>query len=90
MDCFKDSLAEESLIRAELKFCIDEEMICTSDDFFDRRTGRLSFDIVSVIRYKDAIIGDLANHFHWTQEQLLADKELLEKKMSSVRFNDAD
>jgi len=87
MDQFTASKPEEALIRSELKFCVDHEMVCTSADFFDRRTGRLSFDIGSVIQFKDIVINDLSGYLKWSDEQKITDKDLLEKRISGSRLN---
>jgi glycerol-3-phosphate dehydrogenase len=87
MDRFGDRRPDEALIRSELKFCVDQEMVCSSLDFFDRRTGRLSFDIGSVILFKDAVRDDLAEYLGWTDEQKRADEIGLDGKISSVRLN---
>lgn len=82
---FDNSPPDEALIRSELKFCAENEMVCSSVDFFDRRTGRLSFNIGSVIRFKDIILEDLSGYLEWTPEMKAADKDLLDRKMLSVR-----
>ncbi|TSA38833.1 MAG: glycerol-3-phosphate dehydrogenase/oxidase [Porphyromonadaceae bacterium] len=84
MDQFKTSQPEEALIRSELKYGVDQEMVCTSVDFFDRRTGRLSFDIDRVVLYKDIILNDLSGYSEWSDEQKAADKNLLDKRISST------
>ncbi|MDG1571644.1 glycerol-3-phosphate dehydrogenase/oxidase [Robiginitalea sp. M366] len=44
------------LMRAELDFCMDHEMVHNPMDFLIRRTGRLYFDIGAVRRYLDAVV----------------------------------
>ena len=46
------------LAKAELKYCLNYEMVCTPLDFFMRRTGRLFFDKTSVESLKDGIISE--------------------------------
>ncbi|MFA5814739.1 MAG: glycerol-3-phosphate dehydrogenase/oxidase [Bacteroidales bacterium] len=84
MDQFKASQPEVALIRSELKYCVDHEMVCASVDFFDRRTGRLSFDIGRVVLYKDIIVNDLYGYSEWSDEQKAADKDLLDKRIKEV------
>jgi glycerol-3-phosphate dehydrogenase len=72
-----DDLMEEDqakkMIKAEVWFCIENEMACTPTDFFMRRTGRLFF-------YK--------NYFSWNQETTEKhQKELEEKLIATVTFN---
>lgn len=84
MDQFKGSRPDEALIRSELKFTVDYEMVCAATDFFDRRTGRLSFDIGRVKLFKDVILNDLSEYLHWPEERKIADKKLLDKKIEEV------
>ncbi len=90
MNDFGDAQPEEALIRAELKFCAEHEMVCSSTDFFDRRTGRLSFDIDRVNRFKGVIIDDLAQYLDWSEQQKMTDRNLLDQKMSDVTVFQAD
>lgn len=46
----------ERMIRAELQFCMQYEMIQTPMDFFIRRTGRLYFDIETMRRYLGPVL----------------------------------
>jgi glycerol-3-phosphate dehydrogenase len=84
IDLFNKDQMEEALIRAELKFCADQEMICSSLDFFDRRTGRLSFDIDRVMMFKEIVLDDLANYLNWTDDQRKADQTLIDAKLKEV------
>jgi len=84
MDQYNDSSPEERLIRSELRFCVDQEMVCSSVDFFDRRTGRLCFDIGSVVRFKMTVLDDLALLLMWTDEQKTKDAQLLDGRIAGV------
>ncbi|MEM9142944.1 MAG: glycerol-3-phosphate dehydrogenase/oxidase [Bacteroidota bacterium] len=48
------------LARAELRFCMDYEMILNPMDFFIRRTGRLYFDIASIRSLMEPLLDDFA------------------------------
>ena len=50
---FKNKDAHLRMIRAELNFAINHEMVSNPMDFFIRRTGRLYFDIESVREFLD-------------------------------------
>jgi glycerol-3-phosphate dehydrogenase len=52
----EDEDARWRLIKAELHFGLDHEMIQNPMDFLIRRTGRLYFDIHSVRKYQDRVI----------------------------------
>jgi len=78
--------AGEKLIRAELRYGIENEMVMTAVDFFDRRTGRLSFDPVSVKQYKDIILKDLGTLFDWDRDRLLAESNRLDLIIKELTF----
>ena len=62
---------------AELKYCVQEEMVLHSVDFLERRTGRLYFDIDSVLKYYKKVNGELALIFGW-------DTELQQKDLNTM------
>ena len=73
LDNFNDSQLpsdEEKLFEAELKFCLENEMVLTLMDFYERRTGRLYFDIESIGKTMSQAKG------LFTQFLSLSDKEI--------------
>lgn len=84
MKNFSNSDPEEALIRSELRFCVEKEMVVKSVDFLDRRTGRMCFDIGSVKRYKDIVLDDLAGYSGWDENQKKSDREFLELRIKEV------
>ncbi|WP_088339831.1 glycerol-3-phosphate dehydrogenase/oxidase [Robiginitalea sediminis] len=54
-DGLTDADSERRLVKAELQFGLDYEMVHTPMDFFIQRTGRLYFDIHSVRRHLKAV-----------------------------------
>lgn len=60
-----DSSDENSLIRAELKFCLENEMISSLLDFYERRTGRLYFEIESITTSMEVIAADMGEFLNW-------------------------
>ncbi|CAA0163001.1 Aerobic glycerol-3-phosphate dehydrogenase [Tenacibaculum maritimum] len=80
---------EEKLLKAELNFTINHEMVCTPVDFFMRRTGRLFFDKPSVDIYKIMILKEFKKSFNWSDEVTLKhQKELDEKLNSAISFTE--
>jgi len=57
------------LLKAELWFTINHEMVCTPADFFMRRTGRLFFNIETVNNYKEFILQEFKNYFNWNDNK---------------------
>jgi glycerol-3-phosphate dehydrogenase len=84
MDEFKDLAPEHRLIRSELKYCIENEMVFSLPDFFIRRTGRLYFDINSVRSNFNLILNDFESYFGWSKEKVKAEREAMEVAILEV------
>ncbi len=69
------------LAKAELRFCIDYEMVQTPMDFFIRRTGRMYFDIQSVRKLMDPVLEEFKLIFGVNDNQIQSWKEHLEKDL---------
>lgn len=55
-DAITDHTPQERMLRSEVHFCIQYELIYNPMDFLARRTGRLYFDTESVLHYKDVVL----------------------------------
>ncbi len=73
---------EVKLALAELDFGIAYEGICTPQDFFIRRTGRLYFDLPSVKRLMPAVLDHFREQFKPEEAQVISWKEALEKDIA--------
>lgn len=77
-----------ALLIAELTFCIQHEMVCSITDFMIRRTGRLYFDISSVIRYGGMVVDEMGRQLGWDLEHRQIELTKLEEAISKAReFN---
>ncbi|WP_370477278.1 glycerol-3-phosphate dehydrogenase/oxidase [Tamlana flava] len=74
---FKNTDSMERLIRGELWFGINYEMVNSLTDFFVRRTGRLFFDVKSVKKYANLISVDMASYLSWDKERTLSENKKL-------------
>lgn len=63
-----------ALLKAELRYCLEEEMICSVADFFVRRTALMYFDIDKVLRYRDALIKEMASALGWDGSRMDAER----------------
>jgi glycerol-3-phosphate dehydrogenase len=54
---------------AKLVYALNQEMIATPIDFFNRRTGAILFNIQLVQRWKKQVIAYMADKFKWTDQQ---------------------
>ena len=75
---------ELSLLKAELFFCIQYEMVCTLQDFFVRRTGLINFDIQKVVRWKSDIAEACKTHLHWKDEKVTEELNALNLLIASI------
>lgn len=62
---------------AKLQYALEQEMVYTPVDFFNRRTGAILFDISFVRTYKQHVINCMSDYFSWTEEtKVKYEKEL--------------
>jgi len=66
----KDTDQYVRMAKAELRFCIDYEMVQNPMDFFIRRTGRLYFDIDSVRNLMEPILEEFKAIFKVDESQI--------------------
>lgn len=76
---FFDPSPDLRLLKAELLFGVNHEMVVSLADFFVRRTGLLYFDIARVRRYKNEISSYMSSLLPWTTEKQANELRLLEK-----------
>jgi len=83
-----DSDSEIKLLKSELDFCLENEMVCKPLDFIERRTGRLYFWIDTIEKYTDEILQVFQNKLEWSTEQYAKERELvLDAIKNSRNFN---
>ncbi len=75
MDFFIKGTPVENLIRAELWYCIHNEMTNSLADFFVRRTGRLYFNISSISLFFDIILKDFIKYLDWDEKRVQLETE---------------
>ncbi|MCB0843832.1 MAG: glycerol-3-phosphate dehydrogenase/oxidase [Bacteroidetes bacterium] len=78
----QNELNLQGLIKAELWFGINFEMVNATMDFFSRRTGRLYFDIESVRQYKDLVIGYLAKELSWDHQRIEQENDWVQQAIT--------
>ncbi len=72
------------IARAELAFGVKNELILNAADFFNRRTGRLYFNIDSIPLVLDAVLKDMQTFFGWTQEKYDTELKEIESTMEKL------
>ncbi len=68
-----------ALALAELRFTLENEAIHSLLDFFERRTGRLFFNIGSVDVTKKPVANRMREFFQWSDDKLASELQALEK-----------
>lgn len=88
MASFENENPLERLIRAEVWFTINFEMVATALDFFNRRTGRLYFNINTIESNLDLVIDDMAKSLGWNSVKASKEKESVQEAIEIVsHFN---
>ncbi|MFT7032641.1 MAG: glycerol-3-phosphate dehydrogenase [Cyclobacteriaceae bacterium] len=78
---------DNSIIENEIKFSLENEMTMTLLDFYERRTGRLYFDIQSIESTKTIAAELLANNLNWTEVRKSSElKKLNEAIKNATHF----
>lgn len=75
---------ELKLLKAELQFTIQHEMVTSLQDFFVRRTGLLYFDIHKVFRWKHEIASACKISLGWDDTRFQSELKGLENLISEV------
>lgn len=84
MKTFNSPNPLEALIKAELWYGINHEMVNSLSDFFVRRTGRLYFDIKSINIYLDVILKDCIQYFNWSTDRIKSEVAKLERLITDA------
>jgi len=79
----RDNNPDLSLIESELLYTIEHEMVQTALDFFERRTGRMNFNLQSVKENADNIINLLAEKLDWTASRIKSERQKLRRAVNA-------
>lgn len=72
------------LAKAELKFCIEFELTQRPMDFFNRRTGRLYFEIDTIPFLIDPILKEFQMYFSWPKDRLEEERAIILQAIEEV------
>lgn len=75
---------EESLMLAELDYTVKNEMVNTALDFFNRRTGRLYFNLPSIMPSLPFVIDYFVDRLGWSEERIATEKEAINAAIKRV------
>lgn len=77
------SIPEFNLIIAELHFCIQNEWVYHLVDFFERRTGRLYFDIHHVKEYYKLALEYMTEQLCWSKQRKEAESLHMQERITA-------
>ncbi|OIJ21417.1 glycerol-3-phosphate dehydrogenase [Anaerobacillus alkalidiazotrophicus] len=66
---------------AALVYGIEEEMVATPVDFFNRRTSAIFFNINWVKEWKGAVLNYMKDYYNWSSEELFYYKDKVEEEI---------
>lgn len=76
------------IVESEMWFALNYEGVCTLEDFFNRRTGKLNFDPTNVLLEVEQVLTIAKSYFNWdeseTEKQIKALKNKLALKTDFV------
>lgn len=75
---------EIALARAEAWYCIHFELACTPLDFFNRRSGRLYFDLPGIHPVRETVLQDFKTYFNWDDQTLNKHSNDLDQAMKKA------
>lgn len=76
---------ELSLLKAELWFCVQYEMVTGLQDFFCRRSGLVNFDIHRVVKWKQEIAAECKSLLNWSEDKTTSELNELEALIQTVQ-----
>lgn len=81
---FQGNNPHNALARAEAYFCINNEQAQKLTDFYDRRTGRLYFNLPSIEPTTEAVIDVFASELGWSDTRIQKELEELNQAIYVV------
>lgn len=72
---------EVRLALSELEFTVNEEAVHSIMDFFERRTGRLYFNINTIPKLIEPVFDYLSKNFNWSDDRRRHEQAWLEKSL---------
>ncbi len=83
-----NSKKRSNIVEAEIWFCLNYEAVITLEDFFNRRTGKLNFDPLSVHSEINLAVSIAKDFFNWddveVDKQIKKLKNMLAKKTDFI------
>ncbi len=75
---------------ASLLYGIEDEMVTTPVDFFNRRTSAIFFQIDWVRKWREPVLNFMKESLHWTNKEVVFHRSQLEKELEHATVAVAD
>jgi len=72
------------LATAELRFCMEKEMVMSASDFLVRRTGMLYFDMPRLKKVIEPLITFMAEVLPWNENQTVSQRQEMERLIAEA------
>ena len=83
-DSLKDSDPEKKLLKAEIQYCIDHEMVVKPLDYLERRSGRIYFMPETVRKYVDAVMDEFGVLMDWDKSRKKEEKRVVLNRLDEL------
>ncbi len=75
-------------LKAEISYCINQEMVHSATDFAIRRSGMLFFDMVELQKEKETILSFIGEQMGWSSDKRAEEERLLNEAIqNATHFN---
>ncbi len=75
-------------LKAEISYCINQEMVHSATDFAIRRSGMLFFDMVELQKEKETILSFIGEQLGWSSDKRAEEERLLNEAIqNATHFN---
>ncbi len=81
MGSIKEQDVEVKLALAELDFTIQYESVQSVLDFFERRTGRIFFNINTIPKLIEPVLAAMQQYFNWDNNRMEQERQWLQKEL---------
>jgi glycerol-3-phosphate dehydrogenase len=71
-----------NIVESEMWFALNYEGVCTLEDFFNRRTGKLNFDPLCVLNELEIVLPIATKYFNWNKEEVDNQVKVLKNKLA--------
>lgn len=71
-----------NIVESEFWFALNYEGICTLEDFFNRRTGKLNFDPTCVLNEVNFVLPIAKTYFNWSEDESERQVKALKNKLA--------